>query len=155
MFPRESNSKRKSVSFASEVSFQAISPSPSPRKQAGSEKQEVTSPVPAPGNDGIEKGDNSTEKSKYFLAYLRTMSSRWAFVIAYCLSSIVHVCVHACNRPSVRPSVNNFFKQLLLLNHLTNCVCRDVPCMKLYQSCWKNKIPCRTLVAIATERFSF
>ena len=46
-----------------------------------------------------------------FLAHLRTMSSKWAFVVAHCPS----VCVCVCS------SVNNFFKQLFL-NHLAKFV---------------------------------
>ena len=45
-----------------------------------------------------------------FLAHLSTKCSRWAFVMAHCPSSIVRACVRA--------SVNNFFKQHLLWNHL-------------------------------------
>jgi len=46
------------------------------------------------------------------LAHLRTMSSRWAFVMAHCPSI-------TC--PPVRLCINNFFKQLLI-NHLTKFV---------------------------------
>jgi hypothetical protein len=63
-----------------------------------------------------------------FLAHLRTMSSRWAFLLTHCPSSIV------------RPS-KNFCKQLFLLILLAKFVktYRDVPCMKLYQSCSRIK----------------
>ena len=49
---------------------------------------------------------------KLILAHLSVVT-RWAFVITFCPSSIVRPCMPPC----VHASMNNFFKQHLLLNH--------------------------------------
>ena len=75
-----------------------------------------------------------------FLAHLSTKSSWWAFVIAQCPSCVVH----------------NFFKHLLLLNHLANldetwqgCSFGEALPKLSYLRDW---IPIITLVTMATKR---
>ena len=67
--------------------------------------------------------------------------------------SVVRASVSPCVRPASTISLNIFSSSTTGPN--STKLGRDVPCMRLYQNCSKNSIPCRTLVLMETERKIF